>query len=120
MSYRIRQGLSYCLCEDRPIFLDVELGRYSTLPTELCGPFAALMSNEGGVAPRDIERLLALHVIESGIHTSDSVMRLRAPSREVAPIRRRGWAIGAIVAPGLATHREIGRAAGRESECQSG
>src|SRR3546814_9523522 len=85
MSYRIRQGLSYCLCEDRPIFLDVELGRYSTLPTELCGPFAALMSNEGGVAPRDIERLLALHVIESGIHTSDSVMRLRAPSREVAP-----------------------------------
>src|SRR3546814_9623173 len=69
MSYRIRQGLSYCLCEDRPIFLDVELGRYSTLPTELCGPFAALMSNEGGVAPRDIERLLALPVIESGIHT---------------------------------------------------
>src|SRR3546814_13484818 len=32
-------------------------------------------------------------------------MRLRAPSREVAPIRRRGWAIGAIVAQGLATHR---------------
>lgn len=105
MSYRIRQGLSYCLCEDRPIFLDVELGRYSTLPTELCGPFAALMSNEGGVAPRDIERLLALHVIELGIHTSDSVIQLRAPSREVAPTRRRGWAIGAIVAQGLATHR---------------
>src|SRR3546814_1368273 len=32
-------------------------------------------------------------------------MRLRAPSREVAPIRRRAWAIGAIVAKGLATHR---------------
>src|SRR3546814_4855299 len=104
MSYRIRQGLSYCLCEDRPIFLDVELGRYSTLPTELCGPFAALMSNEGGVAPRGLERLLALHVIESGIHTSDSVMRLRAPTREVGPIRRRGWAIGGIVADGLANH----------------
>lgn len=102
MSYRVRHGLSYCVCEDRPIFLDVDAGRYFTLPAELCAPFAALMSGDGGVACREIERLLALHVIENGRQVPKALGPLSAPSREVARCPSLRWSAAALLTQGLA------------------
>lgn len=105
MSYKIREGLSYCLCEGRPIFLDIDNGRYLTLPTQLCAPFVTLMCHEVDIAPHDMERLLALRVIERGEPTPCMITQLRAPSCEVAPTQHRSWSVAAAVAQGLATHR---------------
>src|SRR5579875_2236000 len=102
MPYRIRPGLSYCACEDCPIFLDIDAGRYSTLPDELRAPFAALMCGEGGVASRDIERLRALRVVEESADIPDPIRLLPKPSCEVAPTRSFTCSVAALVAQGRA------------------
>ena len=106
MPYRIREGLSYCLCEGHPVFLDIGLGRYFTLPSHLCAPFAAVVADEdAGVDARDIARLLTLRVIETGAPRAMSAMPLRMPSSEVTALRPRGRTIRAAVAQGFASHR---------------
>ena len=105
MSYRLRQGLSACICEGRPIFLDIDTRRYSTLPARLWSPFAALMAGNGTVPRDDVDRLLALRVIEHGRPLQAPLEIVPSPDHETIPVKPRGWSISAIVAQGLAARQ---------------
>lgn len=104
MPYRIRPGLSYCLCEGRPIFLDIDSGRYSTLPEALCAPFSALLSGEDEIAVTAIERLQALGVIKKGVPTPAAIELLPAPTHQLAATRGELWPITAGIAQTVAAY----------------
>ncbi|WP_454885462.1 lasso peptide biosynthesis B2 protein [Sphingomonas oryzagri] len=105
MGYRVRPRLSYCLCEGQPIFLDIDTGRYASLPTDLCASFVAVLAGETGVPERDIARLEALRVIVSAVENDGPKRILPAPEHEVATAVARGWSFPAMVAQGLASYR---------------
>ena len=105
MAYRVRSELSYCSCEGRPIFLDIDTRRYSTLPVDLCEPFAALIGGDENVPHSDIERLSTLGVIEPGTPVIRALSGLAAPTSEVSPLPCRFWSIGALLAQAQARCR---------------
>jgi hypothetical protein len=105
MSFRIRDGLSYCLCDERPIFLDIDSGRYSTLPARLCASFSTLMTGDRNVSRGDLERLIALRVIELGSRTDQQHEILPVPDCEIMPTKLRSWPVNAILAQAMTTHR---------------
>jgi len=103
MSLEIREGLSYCLCDGRPVFMDLDSRRYLTLPAQLCGSFLALMAGERVVPQSDIDRLIALRVIRPGTGSRQPREILPPPSRELVPARQTSSVITALAAQGIAT-----------------
>jgi hypothetical protein len=65
---------------------------------------SAAIADEGDVAPHQIERLLALRVIECGPRPP-TIKLPGTPVSEVMARHTHSWSITAAVAQGLATHR---------------
>ncbi len=78
MSFRLRAGLHCCVCDDRPIFLDIKADRYFCLPFAIEGSF--LRIGRGEAEPGDREALGGL--ISRGLLVDDDRTRalLEAPA----------------------------------------
>ncbi|TXH00483.1 MAG: lasso peptide biosynthesis B2 protein [Rhodocyclaceae bacterium] len=55
-------GISYCVCDDRAVFLDVERDRYFCLPSQLNQAFVRTVIDGDAMASADAERLRALGI----------------------------------------------------------
>lgn len=55
-------GISYCVCDDRAVFLDVERDRYFCLPSHLNQAFVRTVIDGDAMASADAERLRALGI----------------------------------------------------------
>lgn len=106
MPFQLRSGLSYCLCDGRPVFLDVAKDRYFMLPASLCQSFRSLVTQTETVPESDLESLLALRVLEP---TSSGhpwpVPAVQTPTSEVMAAKTCRGAPMAFLAQGVAKLR---------------
>lgn len=77
MGFRLRSGLSFCLAQGKPIFLDTVADRYFTLTAGGERSFVGLVNDETGKAsPDELRRLANSGVIEP---TEDNLRPLPCP-----------------------------------------
>ena len=79
-------GITYCVCHDRAVFLDIERDRYFCLPSRLNGCFDRTAIDGDPMCSTDAERLdaLGIEAIVPGEYAArqDSIP---LPAREIAP-----------------------------------
>ncbi|MDR6849921.1 MULTISPECIES: lasso peptide biosynthesis B2 protein [Alphaproteobacteria] len=83
--------------------MDLDSRRYSTLPAQLCGPFVAFMAGEQAIPQTDVDRLIALRVIQPGTGTHQPREILPLPTHEIMPARQASSTVVALAAQGVAT-----------------
>ncbi|EJU14968.1 hypothetical protein LH128_01002 [Sphingomonas sp. LH128] len=62
---RVREGLFWCICADRAVFLDIEQDQYFTLPHALQGAFQSWAAG-GDPGEAALQRLLRCNILASG------------------------------------------------------
>ncbi|WP_313802595.1 lasso peptide biosynthesis B2 protein [Sphingobium sp.] len=97
-SYQIREGLAYCVSNDRAIFLDIIANRYFSLPPMLDEIFRRLISEEPSepVQPAELARLVRANVVLTHGHQNFGLSPLPIvhPLRE---LRRSGAATSKLM-----------------------
>lgn len=64
VSYRLRDGLSYCRVDGHVVFLDIPNDRYFELPTTLEATFSAYVDgSDSGASALDITKLVENHIL---------------------------------------------------------
>lgn len=84
MSMRLRADLSWCVCDDRAVFLDLKRDRYFCLPPDCDALFRRWTSGEDDSEAR-LASLVARRVLESG-HDGDEkrIVAPMLPARDLA------------------------------------
>jgi hypothetical protein len=79
-------GITYCVCDDRAVFLDIERDRYFCLPSALNKSFVRTVIHGDAMRSADAERLHALGI--GALVPGEHAARPNAsplPAREIAP-----------------------------------
>ncbi|WIW89567.1 lasso peptide biosynthesis B2 protein [Sphingobium sp. V4] len=89
-SYRVREGLAYCVSNDRTIFLDILANRYFSLSPALDEIFRRVIFEEPSeqVKPAELARLVRANIVDSQDHQlfNHSSRAIEPPLRELRHI----------------------------------
>lgn len=92
MPLHLRAGLSWCLCEDRAVFLDIVRDRYFLLPEDADQAFRAWAAGE--VVPHPtLDRMVSLGILSEGNEAGRGPAQCDAPVRDLADnaSKAAGW-----------------------------